>query len=256
MDVRDVSRMASSARKVARGQGLVPLATEIADIVSDAITPLGQARARHAIAQLRSHDTTTDLDSLMDLAFSFTAAGRRLEPLQIRSEIRSLLAAVASLRPKVMLEIGTAHGGTLLLWTAVADPCATILSLDFAGYAKWMAPFFNSFARGKQRIELIQANSHELTTQKKIEDTLDGNELDFVFIDGDHSYDGVKQDFQMYCNSVRSGGMVAFHDIVQHPPSTGCEVNRFWNQIKEVHEHEEFVESSTQRWGGIGVLYM
>jgi predicted O-methyltransferase YrrM len=251
-----MGRMASSARKVARGQGIVPLAIEIADIASDAFSPLGQARARRAISQLKRHNRTQDLDSLIDVAFSFTAAGRRLEPLQIRSEITNLLSVVSSLRPRAMLEIGTAHGGTLLLWAAVADPCATILSLDFAGYAKWMVPLFNSFARDKQRIELVQADSHELSTQKSVEGMLEGSELDFVFIDGDHSYQGVKQDFQMYCSLVRPGGLVAFHDIVRHPPSTGCEVGKFWDEIKQLYDHEELVENWGQRWGGIGILRM
>lgn len=37
--------------------------------------------------------------------------------------------------------------------------------------------------------------------------------LDFVFIDGDHSYEGVKADIEAWRPKVRSGGMIAGHDI-------------------------------------------
>jgi cephalosporin hydroxylase len=37
--------------------------------------------------------------------------------------------------------------------------------------------------------------------------------IDFLFIDGDHSYEGVSSDFQMYSPLVRSGGLVGFHDL-------------------------------------------
>jgi predicted O-methyltransferase YrrM len=40
--------------------------------------------------------------------------------------------------------------------------------------------------------------------------------VDLIFIDGDHSYEGVKQDFEIYAPLVRSDGLIAFHDILEH----------------------------------------
>jgi len=37
---------------------------------------------------------------------------------------------------------------------------------------------------------------------------LAGRQVDFLFIDGDHSYEGVKKDFEMYSSLVRKGGVV------------------------------------------------
>lgn len=37
--------------------------------------------------------------------------------------------------------------------------------------------------------------------------------IDFLFIDGDHSYEGVLQDLEGWVPKVRSGGLVAGHDI-------------------------------------------
>ncbi len=37
-----------------------------------------------------------------------------------------------------------------------------------------------------------------------------GEPVDFLFIDGDHLYDGVKIDFELYKKLVRPGGLIAF----------------------------------------------
>lgn len=38
------------------------------------------------------------------------------------------------------------------------------------------------------------------------------NDLDFIFIDGNHNYDYVKQDLELWVPKVKSGGLVAGHD--------------------------------------------
>lgn len=39
------------------------------------------------------------------------------------------------------------------------------------------------------------------------------NELDFVYIDGNHDYEFVKKDIEMYYPKVRSGGIIGGHDF-------------------------------------------
>jgi hypothetical protein len=36
--------------------------------------------------------------------------------------------------------------------------------------------------------------------------------FDFIFIDGDHTYDAVSQDFELYLPKVKKGGLVFMHD--------------------------------------------
>jgi predicted O-methyltransferase YrrM len=38
------------------------------------------------------------------------------------------------------------------------------------------------------------------------------DEIDLLFVDGDHSYDGCLQDIRVWLPRVKGGGMVAFHD--------------------------------------------
>ena len=74
-----------------------------------------------------------------------------------------------------------------------------------------------------------------------------------MFIDGDHSYDGVRSDYEMYAPLVRNGGLVAFHDIVEGRPEWVGGVPQLWREIKN-DSATEFVKDHGQGGYGIGVL--
>lgn len=52
-------------------------------------------------------------------------------------------------------------------------------------------------------------------------------DIDLLHIDGDHSYDAVKFDYETWVPSVRPGGAVMFHDIFAFPNDVG----RFFNEL-------------------------
>lgn len=64
----------------------------------------------------------------------------------------------------------------------------------------------------------IQGNSHNLDTYNKLLKYV--SNIDILFIDGDHSYDGVIQDFNIYSKLVKGGGYIVFDDYndYQHSP--------------------------------------
>jgi cephalosporin hydroxylase len=213
----------------------------------------------------RFRDSARSVNSIwstIDFAFSFRAFYVSIKPIQVKYEIAKLLEIVAALRPRVVLEIGTAGGGTLFLFTRAADPNAKIISIDLpggpfgGGYPRWKIPLYKSFSKEGQEIYLIRRDSHDPQTLEEVKRILGGERVDFLFIDGDHTYEGVKRDFEMYSPLVREGGIIAFHDICPHPPETKCEVNRFWNEIKQRYKFAEIVEDRDQKWAGIGVLYV
>ena len=47
----------------------------------------------------------------------------------------------------------------------------------------------------------------------------------------------------MYGLLVKTGGIIAFMDIVIHPPEINRNVNKYWNEIKYNFEYKEFVEN-------------
>lgn len=189
----------------------------------------------------------------------FTVNEGIVRPKQVRSEIQQLAGLVSQHQPKAVLEIGTATGGTLFLWARMAAPDATIVSVDLpggvygGGYPLWKAPLYRRFASKKQSVKLLRRDSHSPATLEAVRNILD-EPLDFLFIDGDHSYDGVKQDFEMYAPLVRPGGIVALHDIVDCPPELLCEVKVYWDEIKHRGQHWEFIEDPAQGWAGIGAV--
>jgi predicted O-methyltransferase YrrM len=193
---------------------------------------------------------------------------------QVRSEIVGLGKLLQELAPKRSLEIGTNYGGTLFLLCALSPADAEIISLDLpfgefgGGYPRRKIPLYRQFPRNGQKLHLLRANSHAAETQERVLNILGGAPLDYLFLDGDHTYEGVSRDFEMYAPLVRSGGIVAFHDIVTYNPASRCAVVTFWKEIKQKYRHGEFVEEtprgseplaitgSRMETAGLGVLYM
>jgi len=193
---------------------------------------------------------------------------------QVRSEILQFGNLLKTLAPRRSLEIGTNYGGTLFLLCAVSPPRAKVISVDLpfgpfgGGYPARKIPIFRRFPMSGQELHLIRADSHLAETKGKVLRLLQDERLDFVFIDADHTYAGVSRDFEMYGPLVRSGGMVAFHDIVTHKQGTSSEVERFWKEVKQRYEHREFVEhpepgkvpiavtGAPMETSGLGVLFM
>jgi predicted O-methyltransferase YrrM len=212
----------------------------------------------------------SSIDDGLDVAYGFSFAGIQFSPWQERSEIDGLLRMVAAIEPTTVLEIGTSNGGSLFLFARVAAADALLVSVDLphgefgGGYAPWRSVLYRGFASRQQRIRLLRADSHETRTLEAARAALEGRQVDVLFIDGDHTYEGVRRDFEMYKSLVRDGGVIAFHDIV--PPSPdgptpkgdaallGGEVHEFWAEIRGDHDVSEFVED----WGsgrfGIGAI--
>ena len=185
-----------------------------------------------------------------------------IKPMQIRSELERLLHVIQGAQPRTVVEIGTATGGTLFLFCRYASRDGVIVSIDLRrgrfgnGYPIAKIPLYKSFAMNGQRVVLIRGDSHLDRTYSKARKALMDRIVDFLFIDGDHTYDGVKADFEMYSKLVAPGGIIAFHDIAEQAPETGCQVSRYWNEIKHHHRHEEIIETAGQGWAGIGLLYL
>lgn len=193
---------------------------------------------------------------------------------QARSEILQLAKLLQASAPKRSLEIGTNYGGTLFLLCTLSPPDAKIISVDLpsgpfgGGYPRRKMPLFRRFARAGQQLHLLRADSHAAATKERVLQILDGAQLDYLFLDGDHTYGGVQRDFQMYAPLVRSGGIVAFHDIITYSPESQCEVEKFWNEIKQQYRHREIIEEVREgsmpiavtrvamETAGLGVLFM
>jgi predicted O-methyltransferase YrrM len=175
--------------------------------------------------------------------------------VQKREEIRWLFELVRAARPRVVLEIGIDSGGTFFLWSRAAAPDAHLLAIDsrpLGPFGVW-SPFSvvrRGFAAGSQRVNLLMGkDSHSETTREHLVRLLKGRPIDFLFVDGDHSHDGVWQDFHMYSPLVARGGLIAFHDISPNPAEWTKGVARFWREFTAKHETEERVVNDEPGFG-------
>ena len=198
------------------------------------------------------------------IPFVFRAAGffKSIKPMQSQLEIGELYQTALARKPKVVVEIGTCNGGTLYLWCQAADPNATIVSIDLpegefgGGYRACRTEFYHAFATGSQKIHLLRANSHLPETFEEVKKLLGGKPIDLLFIDGDHTYAGVKQDFELYTPLVAESGLIALHDIAPRPDLPRIEVWKFWEELKQRRSgaQEWFDETPTGRRIGIGIV--
>lgn len=189
----------------------------------------------------------------------FVLSNRLIQPVQVPSELQRFANIVASIHPKKVLEIGTFQGGTLCILARLSAPRATIISIDLpggkfgGGQSKLRSLLYHTFSKSLQRMHLIRGNSHSEEVVARVRKITQS--LDVLFIDGDHTYEGVKHDFASYSPLVRPGGIIAFHDVAEHPERAGGDVPRFWNEMKTSYRHEEIIENREQGFG-IGVLYV
>jgi cephalosporin hydroxylase len=178
---------------------------------------------------------------------------------QIKNEIISFLNFASTEQPKYVCEIGTANGGTNFLLSQALSSTKFMLGIDL--YVKNKAKLCY-FSKHYQQLVFVDGSSYHPQTVEKVENILNGKKLDLLFIDGDHTYEGVKKDFLNYRHLVREGGIITLHDIVpdyytRYGQQTGRwvgEVPKFWSKIKSLYPFYEFIEDPEQDGLGIGAI--
>ena len=223
-----------------------------------------------AAKKLKKYSTNSlSIEDLVKLGFSFQFSYSfpkfnfnykiSLKTFQNKFEIIKFLKLIKKIEPKIILEIGTAMGGTLFLLSRISDFKATLISVDLlngkiGGDKK--STFFRNFAQNRQKIRIIKGDSHKLSTFQNIKKILKNRKVDLLFIDGDHTYSGVKEDFEKYKVLVKNGGLICLHDIVPGPYDNVGGVPDFWREIQENYDTYEIVENWNQGGYGIGIVFI
>jgi predicted O-methyltransferase YrrM len=209
------------------------------------------------VIKLLTSFSSNNPDEVFDYAWNFYDG--LIRPMQNKDEFIELLKIFKELNPKHILEIGTANGGSLFCFCKLAQDDATIISIDLpegplgGGYPEWRIPIYQAFAKENQNLFLLKKDFHKDETLLEVKKILEGNQLDFLFIDGDHSYEGVKKDFELYSTLFRKGGLIVFHDIVNNDPTrVDIEVPKFWSEIKNKYKFKEIIKDKINF--GIGIL--
>lgn len=197
-----------------------------------------------SVRRLRSRmDRERGVDDVLETAYHYTGVGfyHSITPVQHPGELGEVAATVADLDPDVVVEIGTGRGGSTYVWTRCTD-ASTVVSVDVDFSWLGVSPlryrnrprFMRSFAE-ETDLRFIEADSRREDTVELVREAIDGRAIDFLFIDGDHSYEGVKRDFELYRPLVADGGLIALHDT--RDDQTG--VPSFWGELADEYETEE-----------------
>lgn len=156
------------------------------------------------------------------------------------------LYKVAQELPKnaVVVEIGSWQGKSTfcILSGLKSGKVYAIDPFNASGGEDWNEGEYQQKATGIDLLETFKSNVGKFIRAGKVEIRQgfsnqfsdEFGQIDFLFIDGDHSINGCLEDYNLYSSKVVKGGFIAFHDYDPNRPELGPT-----HVISEVIEKEE-----------------
>jgi hypothetical protein len=167
-------------------------------------------------------------------------------------ERAALEGVVSQLRPGLAVEIGTAEGGSL---ERIAAHSTEVHSIDVTHEPVTRTlPSHVTFHTGSSA-QLLAPLLESFVTA--------GRQLDFALVDGDHSYEGVRDDIAVLLDSGATARCaILVHDTMNAEIRAGIESLRLDDYGKIVYYELDFVPGYMYRegdcsgavWGGLGLL--
>jgi hypothetical protein len=167
-------------------------------------------------------------------------------------ERAALDGVLATLEPRLAIEIGTAEGGSL---RRIAAHSAEVHSFDL------VEP--DSETAGIEHATFHTGDSHELLPAFLAELAAAERNVDFVLVDGDHSADGVRRDIEdLLASPAIAQTVILLHDSANEEVRRGMDAADLDSHAKVAHADFDFVAGYVFRdpsleheiWGGLGVI--
>lgn len=177
---------------------------------------------------------------------------------QNKEELEKFIDVLSNHNKGICLEIGLGFfGSTHFLWRHIYDRVITI-EKNFERireFGRNMKKYYGKWVLSDGHSQFFVGYSND---EKVIADVYSKvDEIDFLFIDGNHSYESVLCDFILYYPLVKKGGIIAFHDTALSEDNLGVpkliaeiRTGKYTNgqriDIKDIVEN---------KWSGISYFY-
>lgn len=162
---------------------------------------------------------------------------------------------VSELKPKTFVELGVENGHSFFNISESMhkinsqSKCFAVdswLGDDFT--SKYSEEVYNGVVRINQEIFKNQNILLRMQFDTALSEFADKS-IDILHIDGSHTYQDVKKDFQEWLPKVSYDGIILIHDIQVRDPEFG--VYDFWQEITQSFRHIEFFHGF-----GLGVVFV
>jgi len=178
---------------------------------------------------------------------TFDGLWGQFKQLHRKEELRQLVNLVDWFKPRTILELGVCHGGSFKMWEALLPDNGLLVGIDRLNVVQW------NWKTSPKNVVYIQDDISNAILE--LSEWIGG--VDFLYVDADHYYDGVKRHFELYKSLVRKGGLIALHDIRDNKGS-GYGVGKFFNELKADYGWLEILVPGEDRGpgaDGIGVVF-
>jgi GT2 family glycosyltransferase len=155
-------------------------------------------------------------------------------------------------QPKTIVELGTETGFSYFAFcesvaaAGLPSRCFAVDTWQGDEQSGLYGPeVFDAVAAQNKRYErfssLVRSSFDEAVTQ------FDDGSIDLLHVDGLHSYEAVRHDFEVWLPKLSDRAAVLFHDTNVHEDDFG--VSRLWSELAELYPHLDFPHGK-----GLGVL--
>jgi hypothetical protein len=199
----------------------------------------GDHLAREVLPRMGLNGTSPELFPLSLAPY----LGRGTHHFQLPIQFGPYLAEAARRDVASYLEIGVEHGGTFAITVEVMrrlQPMRTAIAVDLGPIPRLLA----RYRRRRPEVEFAAVNSGSEDFRRLLRER---GPFDLVLIDGDHSEEGCRRDFEAVRGHAR---MVAFHDLNEpHYPG----VRAVWESVPEAgYEKLEFTAQYDELMDTVG----
>lgn len=151
---------------------------------------------------------------------------------------------------QIMVEIGSYQGESSILFAENLKKLEKLYCVD---------PWVNGYSRGDvcsdgYKMEIVERNFDlrtlsysqiikNKTTSLEFSKLIEDHSLDFVYIDGDHSFESCSQDINLWLPKIKKGGVIAGHDYLQsHFPGVVKSVNNFFGSPDKTYSDTSWIK--------------